>query len=151
MRATMLWVFLLGWAAASLAADIEGQWVTVDDETGEDKSIVRLRVTEAGELEGHIERLLREEARADRCEECPGDLQGRPIEGLRFLWGFTPDGEHRWHQGEILDPKNGKVYRATATLSDDGQSLRVRGYVGIPLFGRSQTWRRYSGEDGLSP
>ncbi len=152
MRATMLWVFLLGWAAASLAAEIEGQWVTVDDKTGEAKSIVRLWVTEAGELEGRIERILREDARADLCEECPGELQGQPIEGLRFLWGFTPDGDRRWHKGEILDPKNGKIYRATATLSEDGQSLDLRGYVGIPLFGRSQTWQRYTGEtEPVSP
>src|SRR5690606_11945011 len=96
MRLIMLCILLLGWVGSSLAAEIEGQWVTVDDKTGEAKSIVRLWVTEAGELEGRIERILREDARADLCEECPGELQGQPIEGLRFLWGFTPDGDRRW-------------------------------------------------------
>lgn len=142
MRYLLLGLCLLGMAGGALAADIEGRWVTIDDETGEEKSIVALAVNKDGELEGRIVHIMNADARDDVCEKCPDELEGQPIQGLRFLWGFTPESDTHWRDGHILDPKKGKVYRAKATLAEDGQTLTVRGFVGFSLFGRSQTWQR---------
>jgi uncharacterized protein (DUF2147 family) len=65
----------------------------------------------------------------------------RPIVGLRILSGFTHDGDGRWSGGTIYDPANGKTYKARITL-EDASTLDVRGYVGVPLFGRTTTWKR---------
>jgi uncharacterized protein (DUF2147 family) len=56
------------------------------------------------------------------------------------------DGDE-WTGGEILDPENGKTYKATLKLADNGQKLLVRGYIGLPIFGRSQTWVRRTVRD----
>ena len=64
-----------------------------------------------------------------------------PVIGMLFLWGLKRDGDG-WAGGHILDPKNGKTYNAKLSLQDAGNRLRVRGFIGTPLFGRSQTWLR---------
>lgn len=60
---------------------------------------------------------------------------------MQILWNMRPDGDS-WSGGEILDPESGKTYRAQMKLADGGRKLVVRGYIGLPLFGRSQTWIR---------
>ncbi len=67
-------------------------------------------------------------------------LKRRPLCGLVMLGDFVPTGPGRWGDGWIYSPENGKTYRATMTL--DGAALKLRGYVGIPLFGETQTWTR---------
>ncbi len=69
-------------------------------------------------------------------------LRGRPIVGLRLLQGFQPDGPDRWTGGRIYDPNSGKSYRSKLELVGDGETLKVRGYVLTPLFGRSTRWSR---------
>jgi uncharacterized protein (DUF2147 family) len=68
-------------------------------------------------------------------------LRDRPLCGLEILSGLTPAGDDAWSGGTIYDPQNGKTYSATLRLGPDG-TLNVRGYVGIALFGRSETWTR---------
>jgi len=63
----------------------------------------------------------------------------RPICGLPLLYGFKPEGDGRWSGGYIYNPRNGKTYHATITAGTDG-TLKLRGYVGLPIFGESQTW-----------
>jgi uncharacterized protein (DUF2147 family) len=65
----------------------------------------------------------------------------RPIVGLAILDGFTYDGDGTWSGGTIYDPANGKTYKAKMTL-ENADTLDVRGYVGVPLFGRTTTWKR---------
>ncbi|MDO3381390.1 DUF2147 domain-containing protein [Gilvimarinus algae] len=125
------------------AAPVEGQWMTVDDKDGTKKSIVELRVTEEGSLEGRILTLLQEKSKGKTCEKCPGEFRDKPLEGLRFMWGLTQEETGQWTEGQILDPKSGKVYKAKVSLSDDGQTLTVRGFIGFSLFGRSQVWQRH--------
>jgi uncharacterized protein (DUF2147 family) len=67
-------------------------------------------------------------------------LRSRPLLGLELLKDFTFDGDNVWNDGTIYDPKSGKTYSCKMTL--DGNSLKIRGYVGISLFGRSETWTR---------
>jgi uncharacterized protein (DUF2147 family) len=69
-------------------------------------------------------------------------LRARPLCGLPLIGGFRQDGDaSHWRDGWIYDPDSGDTYRATLTLREDG-TLAVRGYVGIPLFGRTETWTR---------
>jgi|SRR5690554_447913 len=130
--------------AASQAAAVEGRWITIDDRDGSRKSIVTLKVGEDGQLTGVITQLLRAEAKGTRCDKCPGDFKSQPLEGLAFMWGLTREAESKWQGGRILDPKSGKIYKAKLELNESGNSLTVRGFMGISLFGRNQTWERYT-------
>jgi len=75
------------------------------------------------------------------CTECPGKKKGAHIMGLTLFWGMKRDGLH-YDDGSVLDPRDGSVYHALMNLSDDGKELEVRGYLGIKMFGKSQTWYR---------
>ncbi len=127
----------LGWAQETSPV---GQWKTIDDESGEAKSILAI-TEENGTLSATIEKILVKKADGGPpvCDKCKGDLQGAPMEGLRIVWDMRSDGDE-WSGGRILDPESGKVYKATMKLNDDGSQLEVRGHVAI--FGRSQFWHR---------
>ncbi len=133
---------LLPQAAAGQSAVI-GKWRTIDDETGRERSVVELRQVD-GQLQGRILQIFQrlDEKPDPVCEACEGERKNRPILGMTFLWGLKPDGANAWAGGSILDPKNGKIYNAKASLTEDGKALRVRGYIGTPLLGRTQTWQR---------
>jgi uncharacterized protein (DUF2147 family) len=120
-----------------------GLWRTIDDKTGKDRSLIRITGTD-GVYEGTIEKLLNRQPDDDPenlCRKCEGARKDQPVVGMTILWGLKKDGE-QFSGGEILDPKNGKIYRAKMKLLDDGAKLEVRGFIGISLFGRSQTWVR---------
>lgn len=73
--------------------------------------------------------------------------QSRPLIGLEVIHGFKPDGENQWNDASIYDPRNGKTYDAKATLSEDGKTLKLRGYVFFSLLGKTQTWTRVDSPD----
>jgi len=81
------------------------------------------------------------------CNICPGDKLNQPVLGLVFIEGMKQSGLD-YDGGTILDPETGKVYSATMHLSADGTLLTVRGYLGLSIFGRSQTWSRVERNDG---
>lgn len=119
-----------------------GRWKTVDDVTGRVTSVVVIW-EEKGELSGRIERLV-DPVPGDpdpRCSRCEGELKGRSLVGLRILWDLKRDGD-RWSGGRILDPDNGRVYRCSVSVEDGGKKLRVRGFIGFSLLGRTQDWLR---------
>ncbi len=76
-----------------------------------------------------------------KCEKCEGALKNAPVIGLVKITGLKTDGDE-YVDGQILDPDNGKVYRSKVHLTDGGKKLSVRGYIGVPMLGRSQTWVR---------
>ena len=119
-----------------------GRWRTVDDRTGKINSVVIIR-EEDDKLYGRIERLINPDPKDPdpRCLQCSGDLKGQRLLGLRILWGLSKDGD-QWTGGEILDPDNGKIYRCSLTVKDGGRKLRVRGFIGFSLLGRTQYWLR---------
>lgn len=136
-------MLLAGLAALSLAvhaASPAGNWVNIDDATGQKKAVVQIIQTQHGELIGKIVKLLQKPGAL--CEKCKGANKGKPIEGMTILWGLKPDGENSWSGGEILDPSNGKTYRLKVKISADGKKLELRGYIGVSLLGRTQTWIR---------
>ncbi|MBU1360427.1 MAG: DUF2147 domain-containing protein [Gammaproteobacteria bacterium] len=118
-----------------------GLWRSIDDETGQPKAEIRI-VESNGALLGRIERSLRKEGtQRPTCEACTDDRKGRPMIGLDIVRGGTQaEGKDVWEGGKILDPENGKEYRARFSPIDGGKKLEVRGYLGP--FWRTQTWER---------
>lgn len=119
-----------------------GTWRSIDDKTRQERSIIRVS-EENGELKGEVEKIFDQpgDDPAHLCKECRDERKDKPIIGMTILWGLKKDGD-TWTGGEILDPKNGKIYRCKLTLSEDGKKLNVRGFIGISLIGRTQTWLR---------
>ncbi len=117
-----------------------GNWVTIDDETGKAKSVVK--ITQVGnELRGSIVKLMDPTKQNAVCDECKGANKGKPIKGMIMMWGLKPAGAG-WAGGRILDPSNGKIYKAKMSLVDGGKKLNIRGFIGFALLGRTQTWNR---------
>lgn len=117
------------------------QWQTIDDKTGEKKAVIQLTES-GGKVSGKIIKVLNKEKADALCTKCPGSLKNKPVEGLQILSGLKADGNNQWSDGKLVDPESGKTYSGKFTLSDNGQSLKLRGFVGTPVFGRSQTWQR---------
>ncbi|USX19994.1 DUF2147 domain-containing protein [Oxalobacteraceae bacterium OTU3REALA1] len=129
--------------APAFAADTPvGLWKNIDDETGKPKALIRI-TENAGAFQGQIEKLYREpnEDQNPKCDKCEGARKDQPIVGMVILSGLKKDGEE-FNGGEIVDPKNGKVYKAKMHMTDAGKKLNVRGYIGMPMLGRSQVWVR---------
>ena len=133
----------LAFGSLAFAAESpEGRWQTIDDETGQPKSIVEIQTAADGRLSGKVAEILRSDQGPNPlCSKCDGERKDQPITGMTILWDLEPDGEGVWSGGSILDPAKGKTYRAKAKLLG-GDKLEVRGYVGIEALGRSQTWIR---------
>jgi uncharacterized protein (DUF2147 family) len=130
-------------SAAAPAADPAspvGAWRTIDDSTGKPKAVVRIFERD-GRLYGVVEKGLEPNPAHSACDTCTDDRRGKPILGMDILRGLARDGD-QWDGGTILDPESGKVYKCRLTLQDGGQRLAVRGFLGISLFGRTQTWER---------
>jgi len=86
---------------------------------------------------------------SDKCDKCEGDQKDAAMLGLTIVKGMKRD--HRnYDGGSILDPRDGTVYHAQMDLSADGKELHVRGYLGIPMFGKTVTWRRLP-DDAMKP
>jgi uncharacterized protein (DUF2147 family) len=139
---TVAGLCLFAVAAMVSAATPVGVWRTIDDKTGKERSIVRISEVN-GELQGVVEKLfdLPGDDPKHLCDKCKGERKDQPIQGMTILWGLKQNGDE-WSGGEILDPKNGKIYRCKMKPSEDGKQLNVRGFIGVSLLGRSQTWHR---------
>lgn len=139
-RAWLVLAALLFAAPAMAQQSPVGTWRTVDDATGEPKSIVRV-FEENGQVVGEIQQLLQNDG---RCVGCAGRFANADMRGVRILSGFRTRGNSgEWSGGRITDPKSGRTYRAKMRVDRDGR-LRVWGYVGAdtPLTRRAQYWER---------
>ncbi len=125
---------------AAAQATPAGLWRTIDDETKQERSHVRI-VEQGGVLSGRIEKIADPAKQDATCDKCDGALKDKPVLGMTILEGVRRDGNAgHWDGGTILDPNNGKVYRVRLTPKDGGRHLEVRGYLG-PFY-RNQTWIR---------
>lgn len=125
----------------SHAQSITGLWKTVDEE-GTAKSEVR--IWKSGDAyKGKVVEIYREDKRDGRCTECDEDdpRYNQKVLGMTIIRGMEKTNDNMWENGEILDPQNGNVYNCKMWLNDNG-NLVVRGFIGISLVGRSQTWKR---------
>ncbi|HMA08867.1 MAG TPA: DUF2147 domain-containing protein [Ramlibacter sp.] len=137
LAAGLLSIAAGAWAQASPT----GLWRSIDDKTGEPKAEIRIAESD-GALKGHIEKVLRKDAKPDaKCDECKDERKGQPMVGLEIIRGAKKvDGKDVWEGGKILDPENGREYRLRLTPADDGRKLDVRGSFGP--FWRTQHWVR---------
>ena len=140
------WLIALGLCSlttlAAAQSSPEGLWRTIDDETGEVKSLVRI-AAQAGQLVGVVESISNPERQDARCELCSDERQDQPILGMEIIRAVPLEADDEvWSGGNILDPNKGKVYKLRLSLNEDGNELKVRGYVGFSLLGRTQIWQR---------
>lgn len=121
------------------AHDVIGKWKTIDDQSGEAKSIIEI-YEKSGKIYGKVIEIFDAKHRKDRCNGCAGEDANKPILGLTVIKGLSKDGDE-YNSGKILDPKNGKVYKCMITL-ESKDKLKVRGYIGFAVLGRTQYWNR---------
>jgi uncharacterized protein (DUF2147 family) len=136
-----LMLALLAGAACAQASPV-GVWKTIDDDGKTEKSLVR--ISEAGgQLSGRVETVFDAAKQDSVCDKCSDERKDKRIVGLTILRNVSKQvDDDYWAGGEILDPNNGKVYKVRLKPVDGGKKLEVRGYIGMPLLGRTQTWVR---------
>jgi uncharacterized protein (DUF2147 family) len=121
------------------AVTIEGKWLSANGE-----GWIRIELTEDGP-EGTIagspgDPYGDNSPRKDDKNPDPA-LRDQPLHGLRIMRGFETDGPGKWKNGRIYDPNSGKTYRCKLTLVD-ANTVKLRGYLGVSLFGRNEVWTR---------
>jgi uncharacterized protein (DUF2147 family) len=140
MKTSLLLAFILLIATPSTAQDVTGTWQTVDDKTGEVKSVIEIYKSK-GKIYGKVLKVLVLDAPdSSTCQDCDGRFKGKPIIGLEIMWDFEKRGKY-YKNGFILDPETGKQYNCKIWLNtEDSNRLNVRGYV-LFLY-RTQEWIR---------
>ena len=137
MKTTLFSVLTL--CIGSLAfAQIAGNWKTIDDETGKPKSIVEIFKKSDGKYYGKVIQLLIKPADPN-CSSCKDDRKEKPILGMEVIRGLKKN-QNDFDGGTITDPKTGKTYKCS--IKREENRLIVRGYLGISLIGRNQTWHK---------
>ncbi len=132
----------LGATFAHAQASPAGLWKTIDDETKKEKSLIRV-TDSGGVVSGRIEKLLDPATQPDAvCDKCSDERKDKPLVGLTILRNLKPSADDKgvWEGGDIVDPNNGKVYKARLKPIDGGAKLEMRGYIG-PFY-RTQVWIR---------
>ena len=135
LRLLIVWLFAFGTAHAQ---GVLGRWRTIDDQTGKPISIVEI-FEHKGKVFGRVVDILDPKARQKVCASCQGEDKNKPIIGLTIMKGLTREGQR--YTGEILDPKHGRIYSCNISL-ENPDKLKVRGYLGVTLLGRTQYWHR---------
>ena len=133
---------LLATGLALAQATPVGLWKTIDEDSKAEKS--QVRISEAGGvLTGRVEKIADASKQDAVCELCTDERKGQKVLGMTIVRGAKADADKaRWEGGEILDPNNGKVYKLLLKPIEGGKKLEVRGFIGMALLGRTQTWVR---------
>ncbi len=140
-------MLLTAWFMPAFAADpILGEWRNIDDRTGFSKGIINIVLEKDGTYSGTITRVIPRPNYKPviLCQHCPAPYTGKVIVGLKVLTNLRNDPKQpgRYYGGRILDPLNGNLYSAKAHISSDNRRLNMRGFVGVSVLGRTQTWIR---------
>lgn len=132
------------WASSVLAQNTSptGLWQIEDSKTNKPKALVRV-TEENGKLVGKMEKLFKGpgEDPNPKCVKCEGDKKNQPMLGLTILWDLKKEG-NEWTGGRIMDPDEGKPYKAKVEVVEGGKKLKVRGFMGFSMMGRSEYWTR---------
>jgi uncharacterized protein (DUF2147 family) len=139
MKNTFTTIALLLVTNIFYSQSIVGKWKTIDDESGKAKSIIEI-YEKSGKIYGKVIDILEVAHKKELCQDCPGEDAKKPIMGLNVIKGLSKDGDE-YNGGKILDPKNGKLYKCLIVL-EEKDKLKVRGYIGFSLIGRTQYWYR---------
>lgn len=135
----LLFLLLMFFAVSAQSQSVLGRWKTIDDQTGKAISVVEIFELH-GKIYGRVVDILNPKSRHKKCESCPGDDKDKPLLGLVVIKGLQKDG-HEYSGGKILDPKHGKLYKCYIAL-ENADKLKVRGYLGVSILGRTQYWHR---------
>lgn len=131
-------------APASAAPSLAGTWRTISDVDGKPRGLIR--IVQSGETHTGIAAgtLVPGESMDGVCVKCKGERANQKVLGMTVLWGLKADAKDplTFTGGQVLDPDSGNIYSARIKLAPDGKKLTLRGYIGNPLLGRSQTWER---------
>ena len=145
MKLALLTGLLFSTSTLFAADDISGVWRSIDDKTGFSKALIEIKKDGKGVYTGKIIKILPRPGYTPKthCQDCPAPYKNAPILGLTVLDGMKQSKKSTEYEGgTILDPLSGKVYKSKIKVSSNGNRLRMRGYVGVEVFGRSQTWIR---------
>ncbi|MDO6745531.1 DUF2147 domain-containing protein [Tenacibaculum soleae] len=121
------------------AQTIFGKWENRDEETNKVDSVIEI-YEKNGKAFAKIIEITGKEKQNSVCDKCKGERKNKPILGMNILTGLSKNNDE-WSGGKILDPKNGKIYSCFIQLKNNNK-LKVRGYVGAALFGRTVYWYR---------
>lgn len=138
-------------ASKSEVKNIEGVWQSYDDKTGYKKGQVEIKYDK--KTKSYIGRIIKITPAPGykpktHCVNCPKPFTGQKIEGMMVIWSLKPQFKSngkftgQYDKGYLIDPTSGKVYRFKAAVSRNKKILKVRGYIGMALMGRNQTWTR---------
>lgn len=126
----------------SFSQNITGHWKTIDDVSGKARSVVEIEERNGKYYGKVVEMFLTPEEGTDPlCEFCKGSKKNKPIQGMEIIWDMKSKNGKSFKGGKIMDPENGKVYGCKMELVSENE-LAVRGFIGISLLGRTQTWYR---------
>ena len=132
-------------SGGAVSADMTpvGLWQAVDNDTKQPTGWF-LIANHDGVYDGIIARMFLQPGQDPNvvCDQCKDDRRDHPWLGLEIIRGMMQEAEDKYAGGTILDPRDGKVYHATMKITPDGQTLVVRGYLGIELLGQNQYWSR---------
>ncbi|WP_372744592.1 DUF2147 domain-containing protein [Lutibacter sp.] len=138
-NSVLIFAFSILFMLSANSQSIFGKWKTIDDETGKEKSIVEIYNVN-GKAYAKVLQVL-EKGKEDKvCDLCTGANKNKPVKGMVIINGLSKDGDE-WNDAKILDPKNGKEYKCYIALETNNK-LKVRGYIGFALIGRTQYWTR---------
>jgi uncharacterized protein (DUF2147 family) len=146
-RIILLSLLVFGFIQAKAQNTILGSWTSIDDQTGEERSLVKIYKNSEGEIEGRITTVLSSPVSKSEtvCQKCDkGDPRyNKPVEGMVIITNMKPAANQKSATGgRILDPESGNEYGCILTLTENGQQLKVRGFLGFKALGRTQIWRR---------
>jgi len=132
-----------GQSATTKSMSAVGYWQTIDDKTHHARSVIQVW-KKGNAYFGKIDFIypVDGQKKTDRCAECKGKFHNHPMLGLTIMKDFQKIRDGYYAKGTIMDPRSGKVYKCHMAVKDGGRHLLVHGYIGIPLFGRTQTWNR---------
>jgi len=140
LKRLMFFAMALCLTTPAVANELQGLWLSHDD-NGKPTGYINI-LEENGLYKGVIEKGLDSDKEEKFCTACRDERKGKRLIGMTVLKEVVKKNNNNYQGAEILDPFSGNTYRVKLTLKDEGQTLDVRGYVGVSLFGRTQTWKR---------
>lgn len=140
MKKTFLTLVLFILTFSINAQTIFGKWNSKNEKTDEIDCVIEVYEKD-GKAFAKVAEIMNDEKRDALCTACEGEKKDKPVLGLDILTGLEKDDDDEWSGGEILDPRNGKVYKCYIKLVEPNK-LKLRGYIGVALFGKTAYWER---------